>query len=383
VFGDTGLSGLIAHAELAQPQWLMQSALANGSTYYWRARLRNARGFTSDWSPAAGFIVDTDHEASPSLSFMSPSNVTLVNGSVQIAWQVRDPENNPQLSLYFDRNGNGANGEPIVQNLTLDPAQPEASYTWDMSALAPGAYYVYGVLSNGQRSAVVYAAGTFVVPSPTAPGSVVLRPTSIQTTSEYGLENTLQVSLGSAPTEEVVVQLNTTRPTEAAVSPRLLTFSPANWNVPQTVTVKGLNDCVLDGNIPYRVLTAKTVSRDLNYAAVKGNELAYVNLDDDMPTNQTTLLTCAFTPVSSKRVTVTVIDYTYRLDLMNLGPDVNGVQATVTSSDPATKIIDGSVTFGPIPQGATSTSLDTFTIRQDRTLPLDQMNLKWTLVPLP
>jgi len=41
------------------------------------------------------------------------------------------------------------------------------------------------------------------------------------------------------------------------------------------------------------------------------------------------------------------------------------------------------VTFGPIPQGATSTSLDTFTIRQDRTLPFDQMNLKWTLVPLP
>jgi hypothetical protein len=383
LFGDVALSSLIAHSELGVPQWLVPGALANGSTYYWRARVRNARGFASDWSPAAGFVVDTDHEAQPSLAFSSPAGITLVDGSVKIAWQARDPENSPQLSLYFDRDDNGANGEPVVQNLSLDPAKLEDTYTWDMSALPAGAYYIYGVLSNGQRTTVAYAPGTFVIPSPSARGGVVLHPTSIQTTSESGLENTLDVTLGSAPTDEVVVQLNATRPTEAALNPRLLSFTPGNWNLPQTVIVKGLNDCILDGNVAYRVITARALSRDLNYAGVIGNELAYVNVDDDMPTNQATLLTCAFTLMSSKRVTLTVIDYTYRLDLMNLGPDVKGVQATVTSIDPATKVIDGSVTFAAVPQGATATSLDTFTIRQDRTLQFDQTKLRWTLVPIP
>lgn len=383
LFGDSALASLVAHAELGVPQWLVGNALANGSTYYWRARTRNSRGVASEWAAPAGFVVDTDHEASPSLAFSAPAGVSLVDGSVRIAWQVRDPENSPQLSLFFDRDDHGVDGEPIVQNLVLDPTRPEDSYTWDMSAFPPGAYYVYGVLSNGQRTTIAYAPGTFVAPSQSARGSVLLRPTSIQTTSESGFQNTFQATLVSQPSDEVVVQLNTTRPTEASLSPALLTFTPGNWSVPQTVTITGLNDCAFDGDVNYQVVTARALSRDINYAGVKGLELNYVNLDNDMPTNQATLLTCKVTLVSSKNFTLTVIDYTYRVDIINLGPDVKGVQATVTSSAPSTKILDGSVTFGAIGQGAIATSLDTFTMRQDRTLPFDPKKLNWTLVPIP
>jgi hypothetical protein len=383
LFGDAALTADVASAQLNAPEWLIPSGLSNGSTYYWRVRARNARGITSAWSDVAQFVVDTDHPATPSLAFSAPAGVLLAPGSARIAWQVRDPENASQLSLFFDRDSSGADGDPIVQNLALDPAKSEGSYTWDVSGLLPGAYYMYGVLNNGQRTVAAYAPGTFVVPSPDAHGTVVLRPTSIQTTSEAGFHASLQVSLGSAPTDDVVVQLNTTRPTEATLGPSLVTFTAGNWNVPQTVTVSGVNDCAFDGDVTYRVVTAKAVSRDTNYAGVKGSALTYVNVDDDMPTNQSTVLTCSVTLISSKKVSLTTVDYTYRLDITNLGPDVRGVQANVASTAATTQIMDGSVTFGPVPQGARATSLDTFTIRQDRTQPFTPSTLKWTLTPTP
>jgi len=90
--------------------------------------------------------------------------------------------------------------------------------------------------------------------------------------------------------------------------------------------------------------------------------------------------------VSSTRVTRTLFDFTYRAALTNTGNNsVPGVTATLTSTNPATTVIDNSLTFGVIPGGAGTQgtpavqSLDTFTIRQDRTLPFNPAALVWTL----
>jgi hypothetical protein len=47
-----------------------------------------------------------------------------------------------------------------------------------------------------------------------------------------------------------------------------LTFTPANWNTPQTVTVTGADDTLIDGDIPYIVQVAiDTVNTlDANFA---------------------------------------------------------------------------------------------------------------------
>ena len=49
------------------------------------------------------------------------------------------------------------------------------------------------------------------------------------------------------------------------MSPASLTFTPANWNTPQTVTVTGVDDAVDDGNIAYTIVTAAATSADANY----------------------------------------------------------------------------------------------------------------------
>src|SRR4030095_3418972 len=38
------------------------------------------------------------------------------------------------------------------------------------------------------------------------------------------------------------------------------------WNVPQTVTVTGVNDAVVDGNVAYTILTAAATSTDPSYS---------------------------------------------------------------------------------------------------------------------
>ena len=87
-----------------------------------------------------------------------------------------------------------------------------------------------------------------------------------------------------------------------------------------------------------------------------------------------------YTLVSSARVTRTQFDFVYRASLTNpLLGDLAAVQATLASRSPATQVIEGTLSFGDVAAGVTAASQDTFTIRQDRTLPFSPGNLVWSV----
>ena len=90
-----------------------------------------------------------------------------------------------------------------------------------------------------------------------------------------------------------------------------------------------------------------------------------------------------YTLVSSQRVSRTDFEYTYRVDVTNTGAAVEGVTATVTSTAGSTAIVDGEVSFGGVFAGATVTSSDTFTIRQNRTSAFNPGALAWTVKSTP
>jgi hypothetical protein len=384
VYSDAALASLVAEGNAPQASWLLPTMLVDGVTYYWRARAVDAAGQPSNWSAATSFVVDTDVRTSPTLLFSSPERMALVKGpAVTLGWDVRDAENNAKLSLYFDRDGSGADGEEIVKDLPLDPALPSGTHAWTLGALPPGAYHVYGVLNNGQRTTVSYAPGVLVVPAAAPRGTLSLKLTSNTKLGEAAMfDATFQISLASAPSAEVTVGLNATRQGEARLSPGTLTFTPANWSTPQTVTVKPLNDCILDGTVNFRV-TARAVSTDLDYAGVGAPDLAYTNADNDMPTTTANLVACGVTIVSSRPVSPREVEYVMKMDLANLGNDLAGVQGTVTSSSVNTKIIEAGIVFGPVSQGAVVTSQDTFTMRQDRRFVFEPAKLQWALTPIP
>ena len=75
--------------------------------------------------------------------------------------------------------------------------------------------------------------------------------------AETGTTDTFTVVLDAQPTSDVVISLTSSDTGEATVNSPL-TFTPANWNSAQTVTVTGVDDNIIDGTITSTV-TAEIV----------------------------------------------------------------------------------------------------------------------------
>lgn len=90
-----------------------------------------------------------------------------------------------------------------------------------------------------------------------------------------------------------------------------------------------------------------------------------------------------YTLVSSTRVSRTVYEYTYKADVGNWsGTDAN-ITATITSTVPHIVVVENSLNFGDVPDGATAGSADTFIVRHDRSKPFDTAVLVWTVTAAP
>ena len=86
---------------------------------------------------------------------------------------------------------------------------------------------------------------------------ITVTPTAGLMTTEAGGTATFTVVLNTQPTADVTIALSSSDTTEGTVSPASLTFTTANWNVAQTVTVTGVDDAVVDGDVAYTIVTAR------------------------------------------------------------------------------------------------------------------------------
>jgi hypothetical protein len=116
-----------------------------------------------------------------------------------------------------------------------------------------------------------------------SPQIVVMPTGTMLTTKEDGSAATFTVVLQSQPTAEVTVPLTSSDTTEGTVSPSKLVFTRENYAAPQTVTVKGVDDKMADGNQPYRINTEPAVSGDGMYNGMNAPNVEVSNLDDDSP----------------------------------------------------------------------------------------------------
>lgn len=108
--------------------------------------------------------------------------------------------------------------------------------------------------------------------------SVLVSPVRL-TTSEDGGGGVFAVSLGQAPTADVVVPIASTNPAEGVTSVGSLRFTPEDWRRPQAVRVTGVPDGVRDGARQFTVVVAAAESTDPAYAGVDGRDVAVTNLD--------------------------------------------------------------------------------------------------------
>jgi hypothetical protein len=115
-----------------------------------------------------------------------------------------------------------------------------------------------------------------------APGVTVLAADGLSTT-EAGGTATFTVQLNTRPTGEVVIPVTSESYGEVAVSVNELRFYPRDWDVPQTVTVTGVDDYLDDGDVAANVAIGRVASTDLDYVGLDPADVVVTNVDDENP----------------------------------------------------------------------------------------------------
>ncbi|MCA9050254.1 MAG: hypothetical protein KDA89_16075, partial [Planctomycetaceae bacterium] len=117
------------------------------------------------------------------------------------------------------------------------------------------------------------------------------------TVTEAGHTDTFELVLTAAPLTDVVLQVSSSDLTEALVDRSSLLFTPANWNVPQTVIVFGYADSIVDGDqtstltvsvhdaasddafdsLPDQTIVVTTIDTDVAPGTISGTKFEDIN----------------------------------------------------------------------------------------------------------
>ena len=108
----------------------------------------------------------------PYIQLTEPATDTSTNTTLQIAWIDSDADDNATISLWYSTDPQGYDGSLIVDSLNEDDTVD--TYTWNLSAIPTGQYYIYAQIDDGKNSPVrSYAAGEITINNPLYPTTPV------------------------------------------------------------------------------------------------------------------------------------------------------------------------------------------------------------------
>ncbi len=131
-------------------------------------------------------------------------------------------------------------------------------------------------------------------------------PSSGLSVSESGTKDTVIVQLRTPPNSTVTIPVTSSKPSEAAVSPTSLTFTPTLWSVPQTVTVTGVDDFLVDGASSWSVQFGPITSTDPKYSGMTPPSVSGTTADNDTASIVVTAPSSPTTTESGGAATFTV-----------------------------------------------------------------------------
>ncbi|MEZ6128045.1 MAG: hypothetical protein R3C59_05150 [Planctomycetaceae bacterium] len=116
------------------------------------------------------------------------------------------------------------------------------------------------------------------------PQDIVVTETAGTWVTEGGPTDTFTVQLASQPQNDVVLTLNRSNQNHVAIDQNQLTFTSNNWNVPQTVTVTGVDDNTIPGtgfDTSRIYIDVNAGQSDAAYANVLTTTVTVHKYDDD------------------------------------------------------------------------------------------------------
>ena len=173
-------------------------------------------------------------------------------------------------------------------------------------------------------------------------------------TTEAGGQTQFTVVLRLQPSDDVSLPISSSNTAEGTTDVRSLVFTSLNWNVPQTVTLTGVDDNVDDGNVNWDVVIGPASSKDALFNGNDPDDLTITNLNDDFADIFITDLSGTQTTESGGTVTFSVVLATQPLAQVTLD---------LTSSDftegiPSVRSLIFDDTNWNIPQSVTVTGQD-------------------------
>jgi uncharacterized repeat protein (TIGR01451 family) len=181
--------------------------------------------------------------------------------------------------------------------------------------------------AGGGYAGVTGTAPTFTI-TDNDTGTIVVANT-VPTATEGGANGAFTVVLGLQPSGTVTVTIaaDPATPDQCTFAPTSLTFTTANWNVPQTVTATAVNDLVVEGT--HSCTTGTISAAGGGYAGVTGTAPTFSITDND--TASITLVKTA--SVASVTVPGQTINYT--ILITNTG---TGAATSITVADTLTTV---------------------------------------------
>jgi len=174
--------------------------------------------------------------------------------------------------------------------------------------------------------------------------------------SESATTDEFTVVLTSEPLSDVVFTVTATDAGEATAAPATLTFTPGNWSTAQTVTVTGVDDPLVDGNVLSDVdLAVDDANSDDAYDPLPDQSVSVTTTDDDAPGFAVT--------ESGPGTTVTEAGGTDTFEVVLSAQPATDVVFDVGSGDPEEVVVDQTqLTFTnanwDTPQTVTLTGVD-------------------------
>jgi hypothetical protein len=172
-------------------------------------------------------------------------------------------------------------------------------------------------------------------------------------------ENTFTVVLNSKPVALATVEMTVADATEATTIPQRLHFNDKNWNVPRTVTVKGISDNLFDKTINTQVsisvltgndiktLPIEVTDSDIQEVIVTGTTNSTIVGDEGTVTTQTIRMKLKFEPTENMTYNIVSNNGLVTLDksLVVYTPENWNVEQelVVTINKPDDGVADGDV----------------------------------------
>ncbi|MFA0964662.1 Calx-beta domain-containing protein [Roseivirga sp. BDSF3-8] len=229
-------------------------------------------------SQGTGTITDND---TPPVISVADANASEAAGQVTFSVSLSGSSTNTITVAYATLNGTASAGTDYTTTtgtLTFNPGETTKSVNVPVinDDIDEGDENFVINLSSPVNATIADSQGTGVINDDDTFG-VTLSTTTVNV-QENGTNGSYTIVLDSEPTADVVVSFITDSQIQAISS---LTFTPGNWDTPQSVTVVAINDLIDEANPHTGTIQHSLASSDVNYNGASVSDVTASIQDDD------------------------------------------------------------------------------------------------------